>query len=95
MNGHTEEKFTEARIETTSGSYPQKDGEFKKLPSKEVIAQFVKEAVSALGITNTNGWVLTSGTTSVDPNQTWEHTGFAGQKIVLDYGPNHSGGGNA
>ena len=91
----SEENHTEAELQTTSGSYPEKDGEFDKLPSKQLISEFVAKAVHKLKITNTKGWVLTAAGKAVNPSQTWDQAGFAGAKVVLDYGPDHSGGGHA
>lgn len=95
MNAKVDDKHTEAVLQTTSGNYPEKDGDFAKLPSKQLISEFVAKAVNKIGITNTSGWILTASGRAIDPNQTWENAGLAGQKVVLDYGPNHSGGGNA
>lgn len=89
-----EKQLTEARLETTSGSYPEGD-EFKKVKSNNPISVFVAEGVKELKITNTRGWVLVAGGRKIDPNKTWEQEGFLGAKVVLDYGPDHSGGGNA
>lgn len=91
----SEENHTDAELQTTSGNYPEKDGEFDKLPSKQLISEFVDKAIKKLKITNTNGWVLTAAGKTVNSAQTWEQAGFAGAKVVLDYGPDHSGGGNA
>lgn len=88
-------KLTEAQLQTTSGTYPKEDGKFDKVPSKEPIGKFVEKAVKQLKITNTSGWVLTASGNAVDPAKTWDQAGFAGKKVVLDYGPDHTGGGNA
>jgi len=89
-----EKKLTEARLETTSGSYPEGD-KFKVVKPTEAISVFVAEGVKELKITNTNGWVLVAGGRKIDPSKIWEQEGFLGAKVVLDYGPDHSGGGNA
>lgn len=95
MNEKVDDKHTEAVLQTTSGNYPEKEGHFDKVPSKQLISEFVAKGVHKIGITNTNGWILTAAGKTIDPNQSWEQAGFAGKQVVLDYGPNHSGGGDA
>lgn len=90
-----EEKHTEVQLQTTSGTYPEEDGKFDKVPSREQIGKFVEKAVRKLKITNTTGWVLTASGSSINPAQSWDEAGLGGKKVVLDYGPDHTGGGNA
>jgi hypothetical protein len=82
--------FVEVEIATTSGFFP--DGYPEKVSIHERVEVQLAKAANALKLTNTTGWIATAGTREINPQLSFEANGLH-EKVVVDWGPKHGGGG--
>jgi hypothetical protein len=87
-----QEQDAEVAVVTTSGRYPT-TGE-NRVPEHQPVEHELRKAKEALKIVDTAGWVARADGREVDPAKSYAENHLAG-KVVIDWGPNHGGGGNA
>ena len=90
--GHNKENFVNVAVVTTGGSYP--DEGFEKTPSNQKIRIFLSEAARKLNIADFSNWIARVDDKEVDPEESYETNGLAGN-IEIDFGPREGGGGDA
>jgi hypothetical protein len=84
------DKFINVRVVTTAAMFPVSG--YESVPIEQKITPILQRAAAALKLTDTNGYDLTVDGTTVNPNQTYEALGLAGN-VDLRWGPPVGGGG--
>lgn len=84
------DKFVDVRVVTTAALFPAKG--YERVPDKQKLTPILHRARAALGLTDTNGYIVTVNGNVVDPNQTYEELSLAGQ-VDLRWGPEVGAGG--
>lgn len=92
MSTETKEKPKEinARVITTSGSYP--DHGHEKVAVTEPVMAILSRAANALNITDISTWVAKIDGTVVNTSSTYLELNLKGE-VKIDFGPNEGGGG--
>lgn len=84
------EKFVEVRVVTTAALFPPDS--YERVPAKQKLTPMLNRAATALGLTDTTGYIVTVNGTEVDPELTYEALGLSGQ-VDLRWGPKAGAGG--
>lgn len=84
------EKFVQVAVHTTSGSDP--DEGYEKHNGNQPVKQALRKAEKRFKITDTTGWVALVNEQKIDPEQSYDALGLAGE-IDIDWGPEEGGGG--
>ena len=77
-------------VVTTAGVFPAEG--FARYPVSTGITVALEDAKTKLHITIPPDWVVTVGTTDVNPNQTFQQAHLSGQ-VKIEWGPREGGGG--
>lgn len=91
-NHGDDHEHVEVAVVTTSGRYPAA-GE-NRAPEHQPVEHELRKAQEALRIVDTAGWVARVNVGEIDPARSYVENHLSG-KVVIDWGPNHGGGGDA
>ena len=84
-------KHVLVEVVTTSGAWPHHG--YESVPSHQPVKDQLKKAAEKLKLANTTNWVAKVDGKEIDVNRSYTENHLK-CKVVIDYGPRASGGGN-